>query len=60
MTYGEGLNSSIGVDAFNIPRPTIELPLDEILNADNPVAGPPTTPLTFIRLSLSTLRKNLE
>lgn len=37
MTYGEGLNTSThNNDGFSIPRPTIELPLDEILNADSP------------------------
>ncbi|OSD00693.1 hypothetical protein PYCCODRAFT_1370741 [Trametes coccinea BRFM310] len=38
MTYGEGvgLSSSAASDGFSIPRPTIELPLDEILNADSP------------------------
>ena len=38
MTYGEGLNPNghINPDGFSISRPTIELPLDEILNADSP------------------------
>ncbi|EKM52431.1 uncharacterized protein PHACADRAFT_260812 [Phanerochaete carnosa HHB-10118-sp] len=36
MTYGEGLNTNSSSDGFSIPRPTIELPLDEILNADSP------------------------
>jgi GATA-binding protein, other eukaryote len=38
MTYGEGLNTntSYNVDGFSIPRPTIELGLDELLNADSP------------------------
>ncbi|OJT11305.1 GATA-binding factor 1-B [Trametes pubescens] len=38
MTYGEGvgLSSSAASDGFSIPRPTIELPLDELLNADSP------------------------
>ena len=38
MTYGEGLNTntSYNVDGFSISRPTIELGLDELLNADNP------------------------
>ena len=38
MTYGEGLNSNAhsNTDSFSIVRPTIELPLDEILNADSP------------------------
>lgn len=38
MTYGEGLNANghINSDGFSIPRPTIELPLDELLNADSP------------------------
>lgn len=37
MTYGEGLNTNThSNDGFSIPRPTIELPLDEILNADSP------------------------
>ncbi|GJE89056.1 GATA Zn-finger domain-containing protein [Phanerochaete sordida] len=38
MTYGEGLNTNThnNADPFSIARPTIELPLDEILNADSP------------------------
>ena len=32
MNYGEGLNPSAANDGFSIVRPTIELPLDEILN----------------------------
>ncbi|KAI0673196.1 hypothetical protein C8Q78DRAFT_969930 [Trametes maxima] len=36
MTYGEGVGSSATSDGFSIPRPTIELPLDELLNADSP------------------------
>ncbi|PSS11017.1 hypothetical protein PHLCEN_2v3313 [Hermanssonia centrifuga] len=36
MTYGEGLNNASSTDGFSIIRPTIELPLDEILNADSP------------------------
>ncbi|KAI0633089.1 hypothetical protein C8Q77DRAFT_1158510 [Trametes polyzona] len=38
MTYGEGvgLSSNAASDGFSIPRPTIELPLDELLNADSP------------------------
>ena len=38
MTYGEGLNTNThsNPDGFSISRPTIELPLDEILNADSP------------------------
>ena len=38
MTYGEGLNTntSYNVDGFSISRPTIELGLDELLNADSP------------------------
>ena len=35
MTYGEGTNSNTN-DGLTIPRPTIELPLDKLLNADNP------------------------
>ena len=37
MTYGEGLNNNAAnTDGFSIPRPTIELGLDELLNADSP------------------------
>ncbi|KAH9914081.1 uncharacterized protein BXZ73DRAFT_55169 [Epithele typhae] len=38
MTYGEGVGPSTTAsnDGFSIVRPTIELPLDEILNADSP------------------------
>ncbi|TFK68798.1 hypothetical protein BDN72DRAFT_897854 [Pluteus cervinus] len=37
MTYGEGLNSSVHDEPFNVARPTIELPLDELLDAaDSP------------------------
>ncbi|KAF9812779.1 hypothetical protein IEO21_05982 [Rhodonia placenta] len=38
MTYGEGvgLGTHSSSDGFSIPRPTIELPLDELLNADSP------------------------
>ncbi|KAI0830337.1 hypothetical protein BC628DRAFT_1416622 [Trametes gibbosa] len=38
MTYGEGvgLSSSAASDGFSILRPTIELPLDELLSADSP------------------------
>lgn len=38
MNYGEGvgLNTGAGSDCFSIVRPTIELPLDELLNADSP------------------------
>lgn len=35
MTYGEGTNSNAN-DGLAVPRPTIELPLDELLNADSP------------------------
>ncbi|RDX49736.1 hypothetical protein OH76DRAFT_1515009 [Lentinus brumalis] len=35
MTYGEGV-ASTNNDGFSIIRPTIELPLDELLNADSP------------------------
>ncbi|KAI0087548.1 hypothetical protein BDY19DRAFT_236478 [Irpex rosettiformis] len=35
MTYGEGANAN-GNDGLAIPRPTIELPLDELLSADSP------------------------
>ncbi|KAI0698280.1 hypothetical protein BC835DRAFT_1335490 [Cytidiella melzeri] len=35
MTYGEGANANAN-DGFAIPRPTIELPLEELLNADSP------------------------
>ncbi|KAL1741293.1 hypothetical protein HDZ31DRAFT_45763 [Schizophyllum fasciatum] len=40
MTYGEGVAPRAPSDAFHIPRPTIELPLDELLRtvdgADSP------------------------
>ncbi|TCD66250.1 hypothetical protein EIP91_001613 [Steccherinum ochraceum] len=36
MNYGEGVGLSTSADGFSIPRPTIELPLDELLNADSP------------------------
>ncbi|KAF9491114.1 hypothetical protein BDN71DRAFT_1510662 [Pleurotus eryngii] len=38
LNYGEGLNSSAANDGFSIVRPTIELPLDELLadSADSP------------------------
>ena len=36
MTYGEGVASTNNSDGFSIIRPTIELPLDELLNADSP------------------------
>ncbi|KAL4242458.1 GATA-type domain-containing protein [Abortiporus biennis] len=36
MTYGEGVASTTSSDGFSIVRPTIELPLDELLNADSP------------------------
>ncbi|KAI1787418.1 hypothetical protein LXA43DRAFT_951307 [Ganoderma leucocontextum] len=37
MTYGEGVRSTNNnSDSFSIIRPTIELPLDELLNADSP------------------------
>ncbi|RPD63428.1 hypothetical protein L227DRAFT_584549 [Lentinus tigrinus ALCF2SS1-6] len=36
MTYGEGVASTNNNDGFSIVRPTIELPLDELLNADSP------------------------
>ncbi|KXN82399.1 Box A-binding factor, partial [Leucoagaricus sp. SymC.cos] len=41
MNYGEGLNPShASNDTFTITRPTIELPLDEILNnVDSPMAS---------------------
>ena len=34
MNYGEGFNPSSANDSFSISRPTIELPLDEILFSD--------------------------
>ncbi|OCH84306.1 hypothetical protein OBBRIDRAFT_891874 [Obba rivulosa] len=37
MTYGEGVGQNIhSTEGFSIVHPTIELPLDEILNADSP------------------------
>ncbi|KAF5363111.1 hypothetical protein D9757_011712 [Collybiopsis confluens] len=45
MNYGEGLNapnSANDNDGFSIPRPTIELPLDELLNGvDSPRSWSP-------------------
>ncbi|KAL0065597.1 hypothetical protein AAF712_007375 [Marasmius tenuissimus] len=42
MNYGEGLNPSSQSDGFSIPRPTIELPLDELLsNVDSPRTSSP-------------------
>lgn len=41
LSYGEGLNPS-NDDTFTVSRPTIELPLDEILNTvDSPPPMPP-------------------
>ncbi|KAK7026437.1 hypothetical protein VNI00_015672 [Paramarasmius palmivorus] len=52
MNYGEGLNpSSNQSDGFSIPRPTIELPLDDILsNVESPRiwSPPPTFPTSFV------------
>ncbi|KAI0920736.1 hypothetical protein AcV5_010406 [Taiwanofungus camphoratus] len=36
MTYGEGVGGHANPEGFSIVRPTIELPLDELLNADSP------------------------
>ncbi|KAI3607043.1 siderophore biosynthesis regulatory protein [Moniliophthora roreri] len=50
MNYGEGLNpTSHQSDGFSIPRPTIELPLDDILNnVDSPrLWSPPPFPTSF-------------
>ncbi|EEB94569.1 hypothetical protein MPER_06596 [Moniliophthora perniciosa FA553] len=50
MNYGEGLNpTSNQSDGFSIPRPTIELPLDDILNnVDSPrLWAPPPFPTSF-------------
>lgn len=43
MTYGEGvgMNTNSSFDGFSIPRPTIELPLDDILNSDSPSGWSP-------------------
>jgi GATA-binding protein, other eukaryote len=32
MTYGEGLNGSVSNDVFSVLRPTIELPIDDLLS----------------------------
>ncbi|KAH9929417.1 uncharacterized protein B0H18DRAFT_1084190 [Fomitopsis serialis] len=40
MTYGEGVGSGASANDFSIMRPTIELPLDELLNADSPSGWP--------------------
>ena len=43
MTYGEGVASTTNnSDGFSIVRPTIELPLDELLNADSPGGWSPS------------------
>ena len=39
MNYGEGFNPSGANDSFSISRPTIELPLDEILFNDDMMSG---------------------
>ncbi|THH17155.1 hypothetical protein EUX98_g9182 [Antrodiella citrinella] len=39
MNYNEGVGLNTSVDGFSIPQPTIELPLDELLNANSP-GGP--------------------
>lgn len=44
MNYGEGFNPSGANDSFSISRPTIELPLDEILFGDDVAAGWVPTP----------------
>ena len=36
LSYGEDVTNSNSTDGFRIARPTIELPLDELLNADSP------------------------
>ncbi|KAF9257404.1 hypothetical protein L218DRAFT_935829 [Marasmius fiardii PR-910] len=42
LNYGEGLNPSSQSDGFSIPRPTIELPLDELLSSvDSPRTSSP-------------------
>ncbi|KAL0573442.1 hypothetical protein V5O48_008515 [Marasmius crinis-equi] len=41
MNYGEGLNPPSQSDGFSVPRPTIELPLDELLsNVDSRTSSP--------------------
>ena len=42
MTYGEGVGTGASTNDFGIVRPTIELPLDELLNADSPSGWPHT------------------
>ncbi|KAG7087835.1 hypothetical protein E1B28_013773 [Marasmius oreades] len=57
MNYGEGLNPSSQSDGFSIPRPTIELALDELLSS---VDSPRTSsPLPFAS-SLTATHKNEE
>ena len=41
MNYGEGFNPSRANDSFSISRPTIELPLDEILFGEEPTGWAP-------------------
>ena len=43
MNYGEGFNPSGTSDSFSISRPTIELPLDEILFSDEILFGDEAT-----------------
>ena len=42
MNYGEGFDPSRANDSFSISRPTIELPLDEILFGDESTGWAPT------------------
>lgn len=58
MNYGEGLNApnNNDTDGFSIPRPTIELPLDELLNGvDSPR---PWSPAFFTSTSSNNLSNN--
>lgn len=45
LTYGEGVGTGASTNDFGIVRPTIELPLDELLNADSPSGWPHTIPM---------------
>jgi hypothetical protein len=72
MNYGEGLTpSTTSNDEFSILRPTIELPLDEILNnvedtavfpfsVDHPNTAPMITPASYVTRSTSPLQQQQE
>ena len=44
MTYGEGVSQQYN-DTFSIPRPTIELPLDDLLNTVDAAESRPASPM---------------